>query len=174
VGTIPLEPEPDPSLAAHERAVLDVVRAVTDPLVAAGAATLDVEISDHQGAASPPSAFKVRPTAPDACPIIVQVDHVRQLSLFMGGPTWSETWHADREDYLRWVREAVEAVVDGRYEEWVHADGRRAKGIFHLRDGPEPFYNNVIRTWAVGGPRWRHHRYAPYRAEAPAESRLAK
>lgn len=128
-----------PPLAAYQRDVVATVRSVVDPLVARGAAALVVTGTEGD---SPPT-IDVRPVALDACPITVQIEDHQLVSLFMGEPTWSESWFKDRWEYLEWVRVTVKAVVAGSYEEWVHEDGRRAVGTFHLAEGPR----------AVIGPR---------------------
>ena len=112
----------------------------------------------------PPPFIEVWPTSPTACPITVQIDHWQQVSLFMGEPTWCETWHDDRADYLAWIMSAVRAVVDGRYEEWVKPETRQAKGVFHLPDGPHAFTDNLFRAKTDG---FEHHVFTSYAETAP-------
>lgn len=151
-----------PPLAAHEAETVERVMSVVRPLVEQGLATVQVVRPDDESPFGvPPPLVEVRPASPTACPITVQIDHSQQVSLFMGEPTWCETWHADRADYLDWIESAVQAVVDGRYEEWVKPETRQAKGLFHFPDGPHSFTDGLFRDNTTG---FEHRVYTSYSA----------
>jgi hypothetical protein len=63
---------------------------------------------------------------------------------------------------LAWVRDVVDGVTAGRYEEWVHlGEYRQAKGILHVPGGQDRTVTNNIfvpRLFTYG----RHHRYDAY------------
>ncbi len=151
-----------PPLAAHEREVLQRVMAVVRPLVDRGLASVETVRHPDDGFGSTPPCIGVRPTSPTACPITVQIDHERQVTLFMGEPTWCEGWEDDRDAYLDWIEDAVRAVVEGRYEEWVKPGTRQAKGVFHLPDGPRSFTDNLLRNLTKGV---EHRVYTSYSGE---------
>lgn len=149
-----------PPLAAHEREVVVCVERVVCELVDAGAASLEVIASSGaEPHGPPPPRIEVRPTLATPCPITVQIDHWKQVSLFMGPPTWCETWHNDRGAYLDWIGTAVRAVVGGRYEEWVKPDTGQARGRFHLDDGAHDFTDNMPRGSIDG---FEHRVYTSY------------
>jgi HEAT repeats len=147
---------PADALSRHERQLLEAVQDAAREELDADVATIEVRRPDDG-----PASFELEPRRPGACPVTVQADDTRQVSLFIGRhDTWWEVWEADRRALLRWVSETVRGILQGRYEEWVRAgESRAAVGVLHLPDGDRMIRKNVLR----GRPRGADHlTYEPY------------
>jgi hypothetical protein len=144
---------------AHRRAVLQVVEQVAADAVRAGKATVEVKEAtpDHQL-----PWIELRSTNPAACPVDVVADF-HQIDLLLGHHgNLHELWEKDRAKRLDQLRECLEAVVSGRYEESVEERkyGRKFVGTFHAAQGPQTFihYGGVDMDY---GPLGRTT-YVPY------------
>lgn len=146
---------------AHRRAVLQVVHEVAGDAVNAGKATVEVKEAtpEHQL-----PWIELRSTNPAACPVDVVADYY-QIDLLLGHHgNVHELWEKDHTKRLEQLRECLEAVVSGRYEESVEERkyGRKFVGTFHTAHGRETF----IHFGGAGmdyGPLGRTT-YSPYEA----------
>jgi hypothetical protein len=155
-------------LTTFELRILSVVEEVVAPLVSSGRATLAVSSgNEHIGA-----IFAVRPTHADACPLNVRCEEPGFVTLIVGPhhlpwEWWEKTAWA-KGDYAALaapLRECIDAVVAGRYEESVRLtpDGTTGKGrgTLWLARGPMRLRYSFLETLFKRGP-WQHKRYEPY------------
>jgi hypothetical protein len=162
LGAIGGEHAPEDPFARHEREVMETVAGAAREAIDSGAATLTSKPVDG----SAPALFELEPRNPRACPVHVQADYDKQISLFIGPhDTWWEAWLDDRAALLGWVEETVRGIVQGRYEEWVQlGEFRQAKGVLHHPHGDREVYNNFPVARKIPGATWEHLVYEPYGA----------
>lgn len=141
--------------------------------VNSGQASVEVFTDDGAGKVGgrvpPPVGVALTPLRADACPVSVLTDTPGEAYVEVGRHgTRFELWEREGQGFDSAVRGLVEAVVEGRYEEWVRLgrNERRvaAKGVFHLEDGtPRTVLHNTLGLLVERRPGWRHITYTPYR-----------
>jgi hypothetical protein len=146
----------------YEFEVLRAVEEVAADVVESGRAELGPR--DEWG----PGVYALRPTNPDACPVVVQVDFEEQVTLYFGRhATVMELYDKDMSKLLEGVRKYVKAALEGRYEERVRlrrsdeSELGKAKGVFRFDDRDHKIAYSDFRTLGGRGP-WEHIRYGPY------------
>jgi hypothetical protein len=114
------------------------------------------------------AVYALRPTGPDACPIVVQVDFEEQVTLYFGRyGTVMELYDKNTSKLLESVRKYITAALDGRYEERVRQRRSnetqlgKAKGIFRFDDRDHKITYSDFGTFGDRRP-WEHIRYSPY------------
>lgn len=137
------------------RRALQVVHDVAREAVRAGKATVEIdERTDGPW-------IRLRPTNPAACPVDVFAADRHQIDLLVGRHgKLHELWEKDHATRLEQLRECLEAVVSGRYEELVErrATGRKFVGTFKTAHGSSTFVHYGSDDY---GPLGRTT-YAPY------------
>jgi hypothetical protein len=107
--------------------------------------------------------FELMPNRTDACALSVTPNGPGEgeLSLGVGRNEASfEAW-GPADETLSFLGNVVDAVVAGRYEEYV--SGRKIVGRLDFNDRPYVFSNNTFSTrWPPRLRRWRHDRYEPF------------
>lgn len=140
--------------------MLQVVHEVASDAVDAGKAAIDVKEATSELQLP---WIELRSTNPAACPVGVVADY-HQVDLRPRAPREPpRLWEKDHTKRLEQLRQCLEAVVSGRYEESVERwrYGQRFVGTFHTPHGRETF----IHFGGVGyGPLGRTT-YLPYAAE---------
>jgi len=107
--------------------------------------------------------FELTPASERACRLSVTPNGPGdgELSLGVGRrESWFEVW-GSADETVEFLRKALDAVVAGRYEEFVK--GRKRVGRLELRDGPYLFRDNTMfARWPPKLGRWTRETYEPY------------
>jgi hypothetical protein len=145
-------------------AVLRVVEDVLRDAVEAGRARIDVVYSE-----SDPGWFvEVTPQDSRACPVSVSGDAPPQIWAFLGRePIMGtvELWRDDHDANLALLRELVEAVAAGRYEQNIETFKRnrvRVTGRFQLQGREETYEDSTTASAAVKPGESYALRFEPY------------
>jgi len=94
-----------------------VVRAEAEGVVAAGAASIDV--ADQSSLGGPCRVITVTPTRTSACPVTELAQSDREISFFVGPPSYPDAmtvdlWDRDRAALFDRVRAYLRAIFVGR------------------------------------------------------------
>ena len=107
--------------------------------------------------------FELIPASERACRLSVTPNGPGdgELSLGVGRrESWFEAW-GSADETLEFLRKALDAVIAGRYEEFVKS--RKRVGRLELRDGPHLFRDNTMfARWPPKLGRWTRETYEPY------------
>lgn len=151
-----------PALQEFQERAQARVHAAARDAVAAGWADLAFgpSSSDPQGA---PADVRLAPRNPRACPLWLGFDVPGEAYVSVGrNDGHFEIWRSDDVSaFEEQVGQLVEAVIAGRYEEWVSPFGG-VKGVLYLQSGTETFCTNTLGLGAGRLPWWRRVSYAPY------------
>ncbi len=135
--------ELDPGTAEAVRVVEDV----TTEAVEAGKAQITVEYSD--GVAG--LLISLIPTNARACPVSLAADYPPQIDMFLGPePTTVsyEFWRDDWSENLTRLRERLEAVLAGRYEQTIKTSKRNSIMVIGRFDRPQGQETHKVATQA--------------------------
>jgi hypothetical protein len=143
---------------------LRVVQEVLRDVLQADRVMIDTTNSEGGGW----SYFEVRPVRSHACPISIAAEPPPEISLFLGREpivATFEVWGDDHEANLQLLRELVEAVAAGRYEQTVQTfkhDRIRVKGRFQLEGRDETHDHSTSATAAVKPDQTYVLQFEPY------------
>jgi hypothetical protein len=143
---------------------LRVVEGVAKEAVEAGRARIIVE--HDEGVAG--MLISLVPADGRACAVSLVADHPPQMDMFLGPePTTVsyELWRDDWPENLRRLRERLEAVVAGRYEQTIETGKRNSitvTGRFDLADGEETHTAVTRASSAVKPGETYTLRFEPY------------
>ena|SRR5215210_1127284 len=107
--------------------------------------------------------FELMPARELACPISVTPNGPGEGELSIGvgrNDSWFEVW-GSADETVKFLRKALDAVIAGRYEEFVK--GKKAIGRLGFSDGPYLFKDNTMfARWPPKLGRWTRETYESY------------
>ena len=112
--------------------------------------------------------ISLNPANPGACAVSLAADHPPHMDMWLGPePTTAsyEFWRDDWHENLARLRERLEAVLAGRYEQTVETQKRNRvliTGRFDLPGGRETFNEGTSATGAVKPGETYILRFEPY------------
>ncbi len=141
-----------------------MVEDVAREVVAAGRARITVEQSD--GARG--WLIRLVPANARACTVSLVADHPPRMDMFLGSdPTAAryEFWGHDWSENVKRLRELLEAVVAGRYEQTIAKQTKNritVTGRFHLPDGEHTHSEATRASGAIEAAGTQTLRFEPY------------
>lgn len=128
---------------------LQVVEDVAWDAIDAGRADVSVAHSDGVGGL----LISLAPLNARACAVSLAADYPPQIVMFLGPEPTNVTyefWRDDRPENLRRLRELLEAVVSGRYEQTIETHKRNHIGVTGRFDLPGGVHIHSDATTAQG------------------------
>lgn len=113
---------------------------------------------------------EIEPLNSKAAAIYVHVESANQVDIDIGVGSHAELYANEPTEVLEQLKEVIDAIIDGRFEEttW-RRSGRivRAKGTLDLGDTPRTFrYSSLGALLTFGRTERLDQRYEPYRSSS--------
>jgi hypothetical protein len=153
------------SLEDAEQHLLHLVKQAAADVLNSGRARLAVDPAGHVPGA--PMTIKLRPENPNACPLALGAE-APAVAYVSFGPhkTTLELFYPDDQQphFDQDISEIVEAVIAGRYSEWVRVDGDHlaGKGKVGLTSGDMNIFHNLLFGRGLSRRGFSLLRYEPY------------
>lgn len=143
-------------LELHESEVVDAVESAAAKVLESKSATLEWSLSNGHELGM--VVGDLRPVTPSSARLKIQIDDATLVTLYIGSyATVVECFTSERARLLQVIRCYVDAVIGGRYKEWVkvgRGETNRAIGVLRTHE-----YSACIRSNTLVPVRWARRRW---------------